>query len=73
MAEQVAPNLTPEEQASVDRSRVAFARGGPGFTKHHAEKMQGEADVNNATYLRQQAKQKLIRQANKDQPHPPKR
>ena len=68
MTPPVAQNLTDEERAIVERARKAFADPGPAPTQHQAEKMQAEADANNATHLRQQAKAQLAEQANRDGP-----
>ncbi len=68
MVRKTAKNLTPEERAIVERARKDFDNPGPPPGAHMAAKMKSGADANNATHLRQQAKAKMVAEANKDKP-----
>ncbi len=68
MVRKTAKNLTPEERAIVERARKEFAKPGTPVTAHQAAKMASEQELNSATTQRQQAKAKMVREANKDQP-----
>ena len=63
----IAKGLTREELEIIERSDKAFAekqQGEPSATL--AAKMQSQQTVIDATFERQQAKAKMIKQANKD-------